>query len=76
METGEEKREMRKKAGAGAVEVVHGQVVYVFCVALKIMNLKIKNVLTSKSLKNKCVSARLKIISSMRNPNDTLAGGS
>ena len=32
--------------------------------------------LTSKSLKNKCVSAKLKIISSMRSPNDTEFGAS
>lgn len=32
--------------------------------------------LTSKSLKNKCVSAKLKIISSIRSPSDTDVGGS
>lgn len=31
---------------------------------------------TSKSLKNKCVSAKLKIISSILSPNDTDVGGS
>lgn len=31
---------------------------------------------TSKSLKNKCVSARLKIISSILSPNETDVGGS
>lgn len=34
------------------------------------------NRLTSKSLKNKCVSAKLKIISSILRPNDTDVGGS
>lgn len=32
--------------------------------------------LTSKSLKNRCVSAKLKIISSIRSPRDTEVGGS
>lgn len=34
------------------------------------------SILTSKSLKNKCVSARLKIISSIRSPRVTAMGGS
>lgn len=37
---------------------------------------KTHNWRTSKSLKNKCVSAKLKIISSILRPNDTDVGGS
>lgn len=37
---------------------------------------RLEKKLTSKSLKNKCVSAKLKIISSILRPNDTDVGGS